>query len=105
MKPGELSLECKDEKIENHTGFSSQVLVDLQKVVCCLILVKLEADGEQVTNSHRVHFKEAAACFDYSSRITLALRQSTVWKFFGLSQAIGNRVMELNLDYLRRYSN
>lgn len=85
MAPGDLALSCKSDLVENHTGFSAQVLVDLQKVLCCLQIVQAENGGKPISNAQRAHFKLAAASFDYSSRITLAQRQSTVWKCLGLT--------------------
>lgn len=79
----DLSLEAKQPTIfENKTGFSMQVLADLQMVVCSLELLNLEGQGRPISNTHRIHWKEATACFDYSSRVCLALRQSSAWKYF-----------------------
>ncbi len=84
MKPGETSLTpLKDGIFENGTGFAMQVLVDLQKVLCCLQITQLESQGIELTNSHRLYFKEASGTTDYSSRVALALRQSSAWKCLG----------------------
>lgn len=83
MAGSELSCKGKNEDEENLSGFSMQILIDVQKVLCCLQLLELESEGKAVSNAHRLHFKEAAACVDYSSRVTLAMRQSTAWKCLG----------------------
>ena len=83
VKGSDLTVEGKNSEIESTTGFSMQVLIDFQKVLCCLQFVDLEQQDKPITNTHRVHFKEAAGSFDYSSRVTLALRQSSAWKCRG----------------------
>ena len=83
MAGSDLSVTGKDVEVENHTGFSMQVLIDLQKISCCLQLLESDSQGQTPSNSQRIHFKEATSCVDYSSRVTLALRQSSAWRHFG----------------------
>ena len=81
---GGLSLSVKqDDSYQNETGFSMQTIIDLQKVCCCLTMAQAELEGKGFTNADRLHFREATACFDYSSRVTLAMRQSQAWKCRG----------------------
>ncbi len=82
---GDLSLEPKNpDAFENTSGFSMQILIDLQKVICSLRLIKAECDGVSLSNLEKMHCKEAGASSDYSSRVTLALRQSSAWKYLGV---------------------
>ena len=78
---GDLSLSgAKPEHFENELGYSIQALVDLQKLLCCISVVDAEVNGSCVNNALRCYFKEAVACTDYSSRVTLAVRQGAAWK-------------------------
>ena len=74
----------KPEEFENTTGFSMQLLVDLQKVVACLMMRAYQQDNTNLSNQDRVLCKEVAASNVQSSRITLLLRQ-TPWKQLGCS--------------------
>lgn len=77
----ELSLKPRDEGIfNNETGFSMQTLIDLQKVLTCYMVANSEQSSVPLTNVQRVYFREVAGCADFSSRVTLALRQSQAWK-------------------------
>ena len=80
MRSGPASLEPADPQLfENWTGLNMQALVDLQRIVACL-LVRLGKSQEGLSNESRLFCKSVAACSSHSSRITLLMRQSTAFK-------------------------
>ena len=84
-KPGPPSLETSDNAtFANDTGLNTQLLVDLQRVVACVLIRESEKDKEYVlSNAARLFFRDIASYASCSSRMTLLTRQ-TPWKQHGL---------------------
>lgn len=77
----DLSLEASNpEHFKNETGFSMQLLTDLQTLVACFGIAYHEKASLPVTNLMRIQFREITTRAEFSSRVTLAMRQSQGWQ-------------------------
>lgn len=65
---------------QNESGLSLQLLVDLQKLCVCAAIHESESTKKPCPNAVRTYFKEAGSCVCYSSRMNLAVRQSSALK-------------------------
>ena len=68
---------------QNNVGIATQVLLDLQKLYCCVELHKTQTNRKTPSNALRTIFKDAASATGFSSRLTLAFRNCIVLKFLG----------------------
>lgn len=81
-----MSLALADGSVgSTNAGMASQVLIDLQKLYCCLEMYRLETINMEPSNQMRVTFKDAVSSAEFSSRVTLALRSHAGLKLLDLS--------------------
>ena len=72
---------------ENNTGFSMGILVDLCKVMACCVARSSDHDGVAMSNNERLFLKAVVTCSDFSSRMTLFMRQPGPFKYLVLQVA------------------
>ena len=99
IKSGPPSLAAaKPEVFENETGFGMGVLIDLCKVLACFMARTSDKDGVAMSNKERLFLKAVIGCSDFSSRLTLFMRQPGPFKYLVLQAAAAGTNWHLRLS-------
>ena len=80
IPPGPPTIDFVETAHTNDSGFSSQLLLDIHRLIACWTVGNAECNKTALPNSARKFLKDATSSTSYSSRACLAVRQSNVLK-------------------------